>query len=48
MKQPSIIFKKIDCNDYITTSMDIKWKRCYACGYEGYFTVRCPECATVQ
>ena len=40
--------KNSTLNFYTTVAMDIKWKRCYACGYEGYFTARCPQCATAQ
>jgi len=46
MKESLLICKKL--NFYTTMSMDIPWKTCFACGYEGYFTARCPQCATVQ
>jgi len=48
MKVLLITYNKINLESYTTLSMEISWKTCYACGYEGYFTARCPQCATVQ
>ena len=48
MSTSLILFTKSNLSLYTTLSMDIPWRTCYACGYEGYFTARCPQCATVQ
>ena len=33
---------------YSILSFEVPWRVCRSCGYEGYFSSRCPVCASVQ